>query len=254
MRLQRICVLVITAAVVGGSHVASAESYVYRPLTLRRSEWSLDFGVGVGHAPSITGAGLNFELAVGLTSFVQLGFRSGYRFSDEGRATAADVYGRTFETETYDIGGAPFSNPELSLKWSLARSTAELALDTRVYLPTADGSRLGVLVGLPIALHLGSSARIDTGIFVPIVFTDPVSSIISIPLHLWIQADHIYLGPLTGIRIHNPGGHSTVPLGFGLGAAIAHETDLRTWLLFPDVSADHGTRIFGFGVGLEFRF
>jgi hypothetical protein len=255
MRLQRVRVLLLTiGAVAGWCRAAWAESYVYRPLTLRRSEWSLDFGLGVGHVPSTTGAGLNFELAVGLTSYVQLGVRSGYRFSDEGRATAADLYGRTFETETFDLGGAPFSNPEVSLRWSLARSTAEVALDTRVYLPTADGSRLGVMVALPIAIHLGGSARLDTGIYVPIIFTDPITSAISIPLHLWIQADRLYLGPLTGVRIHNPGGHSTVPLGFGLGTALSHEADLRTWLLFPDIGDDHGSRVFGFGVGLEFRF
>jgi hypothetical protein len=258
MRLSRICVSLLTVAgVVAGARAAWAEPFVYRPLTLSRSEWALDFGLGIAHepGPSVTGAGVNLELAAGLTSEIQLGFRTGIRIGADGRRTQADSYGRTFETETYDTGGETLANPELSLRWALARSTAEVALDTRVYLPFADGSRVGVMIGLPIAIHIGSVARLDTGIYVPIIFTHPVSSVISIPLHLWFQAsNHLFLGPLTGIRIYNPGGHDTVAFGFGLGSALSHDVDLKAWLLFPDINDDNGTHSFGFGVGLQFRF
>ena len=60
--------------------------------------------------------------------------------------------------------------------------------------------------------------------------------------------------PLTGVRINNPGGHTTVPLGFGIGYAASYDVDIRTWILFPDVKGDGSAKSFGAGVGLQVRF
>src|SRR3954454_2627204 len=163
---------------------ALASPFVYRPITLSRSEWSLDLGLGLGHNdnPDLTGFGLNLEMAAGLTSFLQLGIRTGFRLNDDGRAVRADEYGRTFETETYGTGHRSVANPEISLRWALVHSTAELALEGRLYLPVEDGTNAGIMVALPIALHLGSSVRVDTGLYVPIIFNDPTTTVISFPL------------------------------------------------------------------------
>jgi hypothetical protein len=237
---------------------AEAASYVYRPITLSRSEWALDVGLGIGHlrTPDATGLGLNLEVAAGITSFVQLGIRTGLRFGRDGRATQADSYGRTFETETYGVGRDDVANPEIAVKWALLHGAAEIALDTRLYLPVEDGTRVGIMIGLPIALHIGGSARLDTGIFVPILFYDETVTIISFPIHLWLQASNqVVLGPITGVRIVNgTGSHTEVPLGIALGYAAAYNMDLRTWLLFPDVRGDGSARNFGVGFGLEVRF
>src|SRR5438876_5476978 len=133
------CVLVVTlaAGAVGWSGVASAAPFVNRPLTLSRSEWALDFGLGLNHVranPDYTGFGLNFEVAAGITSFVQLGVRTGVRIGREGRASQADYFGRPFETETYGTWHDTVADPEISLRWALVHSTAELGLEWRLYL------------------------------------------------------------------------------------------------------------------------
>jgi hypothetical protein len=99
--------------------------------------------------------------------------------------------------------------------------------------------------------------RIDTGVYVPLLFYDPTRSTISFPMHLWIQASRtLWLGPLLGVQIVNDGhtSHTDYPLGFGLGTALANAIDLRTWFLFPDISGDAAARRFGAGVALQIRF
>lgn len=117
-------------------------------------------------------------------------------------------------------------------------------------MPT-DGGDLGVMIGVPVALHIGNAARLDTGLFVPFIFADDTRTLVSIPLHLWLQASHqLYLGPLTGVRFHSPG--TTVPFGFGLGYSVSYDVDFKTWILFPNVKET--TKTFGAGVGLQVRF
>jgi hypothetical protein len=257
-RRRNLLVVLVLLALAGLAVPAQASPYVYRPITLSRSEWALDVGLGIGHlrTPDATGLGLNLEVAAGITSFVQLGIRTGLRFGRDGRATRADSYGRTFETETYGVGSDDVANPELAIKWALLHGAAEIALDTRLYLPVEDGTRVGIMIGLPIALHIGGTARLDTGIFVPILFYDETVTVISFPLHLWIQASNqVVIGAITGIRIVNgAGSHTEVPLGVALGFAVAYNMDLRTWLLFPDVRGNGSARNFGLGFGLEARF
>ena len=44
------------------------------------------------------------------------------------------------------------------------------------------------------------------------------------------------------------------PGWFGLGTALTHLVDLRTWILFPDISRNEAARTFGAGVALQLRF
>ena len=238
----------------------AAPEWIYRGLTLPRGDIALDLGLGYGHEPidanrSIGGFGMNLEIAAGVTHDLELGFRTGVRFDDDGQATHADVYGRTFDTETYDVGGDRMANPELRMRWTVARgAVVHLGLEARAYLPVATGTYFGVMFGVPLALRLGS-VRIDTGLYVPIIFRDPTNSIVSIPIHIWIQASPTFwLGPLLGIQIDSPGSHNAYPFGFGLGSALSREVDLRAWVLFPDLNRDEAARTFGVGVGLQIRF
>jgi hypothetical protein len=255
-------VLILTAVAgiaLGWPGEATAHPWVLRPITLPRADWALDVGLGIGHIPGppgedITGAGLNLEVRGGLTSRLQLGVRTGLRIGADGRATHADEYGRPFETETYGTDGDTVANPEVSLRWAVARGpVAELALDFRLYIPT-EGGPFGIMLAAPVQLHLGDSARIDTGIYVPIIFTEPTSSVISFPLHVWFQiADNLFAGPLTGVRIYNPGGYTAVPLGVGLGYEPSRDLQVRFWFLTPNIKGS-GPRAYGAGVALEVRF
>jgi hypothetical protein len=247
--------IVVAAATLGGATPAQARSYANQGLNLPSSVTELGLGAGIGHLDAIdyTGFGLNLEIGHGLRSDIELRLRTGLRFGEAGRTVDADTYGRPVNTETYNVGGETLANPEVGLRFNLTRGgTAEVAVDGRVYLPI-DGD-FGVLVGLPVALHL-RRVRLDTGIYIPIIFRDPdAETTISIPLHLWIKLDEgTFLGPMTGVRFHDGGGES-VPFGVGAGTSLAYDADLRFWLLFPDISRDDGAEDFGLGAGLYVTF
>jgi hypothetical protein len=255
---KRVLFVTMVAGAVSWSGVAGAAEFVHRPLTLPRSDWALDLGLGLHHIrfenpnQNYTGFGLNLEAQVGITSALQLGVRTGIRIGDEGRASQADNFGRMFDFETYGTDGHTVANPEIALTWALVHSAVELGLQGRLYLPTEDGTKVGIMLAVPVNIHLGDSARLDTGLFVPIIFTDPNYTVVSLPFHLWFQASHqTYLGPMVGFRFPNHG-PTVVPLGFGLGYSASYDVDLKTWLMFDDINQD--AKDFGAGGGLEIRF
>jgi hypothetical protein len=238
----------------------AAAEFVYRNITLPRGDLALDLGLGFGHAPrapnaSYNGFGMNLEIAGGLTHELELGLRTGFRFDDDGQATQADKFGRTYDTETFGIGTERVANPELRLRWAVARgSVAQIALEGRAYLPFEAGTRFGLMFAVPFVLRLGS-VRIDTGVYVPMIFYEPKTyTAVSIPIHLWIQVrPSFWLGPLFGFRFNNPGADE-LPFGFGMGWAMGHAIDLRTWFLFPHLNGDQAARTFGAGLALQIRF
>ena len=233
---------------------AAATSPAARSLNLASGTFELGLGVGMGHREPIdlTGLGLNFELGYGLSSTLELRMRTGLRLGNAGRVTDADRYGRPVETETYNLGDESIANPEIGLRFNLVRGgTAEIALDARLTLPL-DGD-LGMMIGLPVALHLGPRLRLDTGLFVPIVLDDDADADVSLPLHLWIKLPGAFVGPITGVIFHSGGGKS-VPLGFGVGTALSYDADIRFWLLFEDVSNDGEKKNLGAGIGLYVVF
>jgi hypothetical protein len=250
-------VSLVAATFVSTSDASAAAPWNYRGLTLPRHDIAVDFGMGYGHEPfGPDGLGMNLELRAGVAHDFELGFRMGFRLDDGGQITQADRYGRPFDTETYGTNGDRVANPEIKLRWSMARSyAAELGLELRFYLPIEAGSRFGFMFGLPIALRAGP-IRFDTGLYVPIIFYDPTQTIVSIPLHVWIQPTRdFWLGPLLGLRVVNQGNsHTEYPLGFGMGWQLNRIVDLRTWFLFPDISRDAAARWWGIGVALEVRF
>lgn len=261
--IQRLALTLALAVTViaGAGRAQAAPAWVFRGLNLPRGGVALDLGLGLGHDPidadrSVTGTGLNLEIAFGVTHEIEVGLRTGIRIGNDGETTAADIYGRPFDTETYGFAHDSVANPELRLRWAVARgSLVQLGLETRVYLPIENGSHVGVMFALPLRLRLGA-VRLDTGVYVPIIFDSPTTTRVSFPLHIWLQASRtLWLGPLLGVRIVNDGGsHTEYPLGFGLGVALTGGVDLRTWILFPDISGDAAARRFGAGVALEIRF
>jgi hypothetical protein len=261
--LWGVLALIVVGLGVTATPAEAASQWIFRGLTLPRGDVALGLGLGLGREPrgatdsSISGFGMNLEIAFGVTHEVELGLRTGVALGGDGGTTRADRYGRPFETETFGTGTDTLANPELRMCWAVAQgSTVQLGLEGRVYLPVERGTRVGVMFGLPLRLRLGA-ARIDTGVYVPLLFYDPVRSAISFPVHLWLQASRgLWLGPLLGVRIVNQGSasHNEYPLGFGLGVTLASAIDLRTWFLFPDISGDAAARTFGAGVALQIRF
>jgi len=242
----------------------AAPPWVDRPLTLPSGDWTFDLGLGVGHVPDPgnnggdVGLGVNAEMGVGLTSHVELGLRTGLRFGDDvDRGINADAYGRLFDRQTFDAGGDVLANPELRVRGALVREhVVELALEGRLVLPFADGTAAGMMFGVPMAFHLGSAVRLDLGAYLPVVFfRDDTVVALRIPLDLWIQVGpRLWLGPMTGVafdRLGDNNGSTSVSLGFGLGYEIARFVDLKTMFLFPAINDE--SRIFGAGVGLQFR-
>jgi hypothetical protein len=231
----------------------AAEPWVDRAITLPRHDWAFNFGVGVAHVPGTMAPGFNIEGAYAVTRALELGLRTGVRVNPEARASAADVYGRPFDTETYGTGTDPIANPEFHIRGRIIDAPVfELGLEGRVMTPFSQG--LGLMFGVPMAIHFGRDARLDTGVYVPVLFYDPTRSLVSIPVHLWLQAtNRFWLGPMSGVRMQaSPGSGTDVPLGFGFGYSVTQAFDFKAQFLFRDVA--HGTAdTWGFGAGIEVR-
>lgn len=231
-------------------------------MTLHRLVFAGDVGLGVGYydfGGSRTGLGMNLEGALGVTERLELGFRTGLRFGGAGRATGADGFGRTLWTETYGTGGDSVANPELRVRWvAYSGSVAEVGLDGRVFLPIENGTRFGMMFGVPLAFHVTDILRIDTGAYIPIVFQPGGRTFngLTLPGYFWFQtSEKLWLGPMAQLRFLDNGsgvhdGH--LLLGFGLGYQVASSVDLKTMLLFPTVDDGLG-RHFGVGFGAQFR-
>lgn len=239
----------------------AAPSWVDRSITLPRHDWAFDFGLGIGHldAPSPpTGVGLNLEGAVGITRHLEIGLRTGFRFGDDGRATKADEYGRLFDRQTFGTNHNVVANPEFRIRGALVDGeVAEVGLEGRAVLPIEDNSRFGMMLGLPLAFHLGHSVRLDTGFYFPVILYDQTWMAVSVPLDVWIQATRdLWLGPMTGVRVRLEQGNSDRTdwsLGFGLGYSITRALDLKTMVLMPGISHPEGARNIGAGVGIQVR-
>ena len=233
----------------------SAAPWVDRALTLPGRAWAFNFGLGIAHVPQNgLGPGFNIEGAVSVAHGVEIGIRTGLRIGDVARVGRADIFGRPFETETYGTGSDPVANPEFHIRARLIESQAvEVGIEGRVYTPFSDG--FGIMPGVPLAFHFGRTARLDTGVFVPILFYDPTRTLVSFPLHLWFQtSNRLWLGPMTGARVETTSGNRTsVPLGFGLGYSVTSTVDFKTQFLFWDVAHGNSAEYWGFGAGLEIR-
>ncbi|MBX3204799.1 MAG: hypothetical protein KF764_07005 [Labilithrix sp.] len=244
----------------------AAERWVDRPMTQHQLVFAGDAGLGIGHfrfrGPfnndvSRTGLGMNLEGALGVTERLELGFRTGVRFGNDGRATGADYYARTLWTETYGTGGDAVANPELRIRWvAYSGSIAEVGLDGRVFLPVEEGTRFGLMFGVPLTFHVSDIARIDTGVYIPILFYNPTVNGLSIPGYFWFQtSEKLWLGPMAQLRFIGAGSgdhDAHLLLGFGLGYQVASTVDLKTMILFPTVDDDFVRQV-GAGFGVQFR-
>jgi hypothetical protein len=250
----------IAAAFFLASPVALAEGpWVDRHVVLPEHDWAFDLGFGVArdYAPpgNPTGAGVNFEGAVSPVDRLEIGMRTGLRIGDDGRTTQADSYGRLFDRQTFGTNHDVGANPELRVLGALTRGPIfEAGIEGRMFLPAEAGSDFGVMFGVPLIVHLGHVARLDMGVYVPVLFYSPVDAYISAPLDLWVQAtNRLWLGLMSGVVLHASANHAAVPFGFGLGYQVLRTFDLKAQFLFPALSDEQGPQTFGVGVGGQVR-
>lgn len=268
-----LCAAALAAVATCSGQASAAPRWVDRSITLPRHDFAFDVGLGLGGArrappappvgPPFTrsyfGPGLNLEFAFSVIEHLELGFRTGLRFGDDGRNTQADAYGRTLFTETWGTRFDAVANPEFKIRWAAYSGRIfEIGLDGRVFLPIEDGSRFGMMFGVPLAFHIGHIVRLDTGLYVPVVFYQPDAfTAISFPFHVWIQASNrFWVGPMTSLRFvdYGPGGRNTeLLLGAGLGFQATSAIDLKAMFFFPRINAEAGARDFGAGFGAQFR-
>jgi hypothetical protein len=251
---------VASALTLLASDALAAPPWVERYDTLLGGWWAFDFGLGIGHVPGPdrTAAGVNMEMAVGLTDRVELGVRGGLRMTDD-RYIEPDNYGRLFDRQYFDGGGGVLANPEVRVRGALVRGdVVELALEGRFIVPVDPGTVAGAEFGMPLAFHLGNRVRLDTGFWLPTVFSNPGPILgISVPLDVWIQVTpRLWLGPMTGlywpdVNRNPPANQPFVSMGFGLGYSITHWLDFKTMFLFPELNED--SRVFGAGAGVQIR-
>ena len=190
---------------------AAAPRWIDRPMTLPRLVFQGDGGIGVGHVgqgpgPSMTGPALNLEGAIGVTDKVELGLRTGVRMNTEARALQADGYARTLWTETWGTGVSTVANPEARVRWTFySGNVAEIGLDGRLTLPFETGTRIGGMIGVPFAIHAGDILRIDTGAYLPVMFTRDTFFALTVPAYFWFQPNEkLFLGPMASLRFVDP--------------------------------------------------
>ena len=134
-----------------------------------------------------------------------------------------------------------YGNPEVAATFRFVDGeTAEVGGRLGVSIPVNDGSPFGLFPSLPLRLHLGDMARLDTGVeasvLVPTAGGDPVVGLASartqptqllragIPLDLVVSPiDYVWVGAKTGFGILSfeaAGDTIFMPLGFAAGGNI----------------------------------
>jgi hypothetical protein len=255
-----------TAALTVASAASAAPPWVERHLTLPGGDFAFDFGLGIAHGPApsdTSSVGMNVEAAVGLTSHLELGIRTGLRFGDAfDRGLHPDEYARLFDRQYVDGADDAFANPEIRLRGALLDGpVVDLGLEGRLFVPVEGDAFPGrpnqaaAEFGMPLAFHLGDSVRLDTGVYVPLLFGYATPFGLSVPVDVWFQVTHrLWLGPMTGLQIVRVGDDQTLTyasMGFGLGYQVARFVDFKTMFLFPELNQD--SSVFGVGAGVQIR-
>jgi hypothetical protein len=252
--------------------VARAEKpWVDRPIALAPVSARFEAGVGFGQYAAADGqkfgTGSNLEGAVGLPFFGEIGVRTGYAFGDGGKQGArADYYARLFDHETANAGNDAWANPEIRVRGELVDlKVFAIGLESRFVVPLANNTDFSVAPGLPMVIRIPSVMRIDTGVFVPIAFTDQTQYTISIPVAVWFQVEDFFFGPMSGVRFnrvmtttidatgattHGTTTSTDVPAGIGGGYTLGKMFDIKAQLYTLRINDSGWTKYIGGGLGV----
>jgi hypothetical protein len=286
-------------ALLFGRSARAEGPFVDAPLTLPPLHFSADMGLGFGtfqnyatnpsnpSGPTVlqggtqVGWGMNLEADVGLPYVGQLGLRIGYRFgpgiganSGDPEATSvpagalanADHFGRLFDPIQSEPGISSFANPEVLLRGNLIDLRPfQLGLETRVIIPTGDGSVFALTPGVPMRIHLPGFMRIDTGLYLPVAFFSTASYSLDIPVQVFFQVGNAFFGPMTGLRYNvletsDDEGNTTqtstvdIPVGIAGGYTVGGILDIKAQLRTERINdANWASQYLGGGVGVGLR-
>jgi hypothetical protein len=255
------------------------EPFVDRVLTLPPLHLALDAGIGFGQGFSQTivtggqpttgdtgmtlGWGSNLEAAVGLPFLGEVGVRVGVRFGDAGInagwGLGADHFARLFDPVVDEPGTSTVTNPEIRLRGTLVNlKVFELGLETRAVIPTADGSDFELVPGVPVRIHIPGFARIDTGVWLPVIINNDPSFTIDIPAQLFFQVNQAFFGPMTGVRFNHPAGSNgdsttDIPAGIAGGYTLGGVLDLKVQVRTERINDVSWTKYIGGGLGVGLR-
>lgn len=258
----------------------ATDPWVERRLTLKSNPigGSVDAGLGFGHfetpagrgSSNYNGLGFNAEGVLGIINRIDIGLRLAVRVNDDSSIAQADSYARTYDSNTFYpfvAGARPFANPELRVRGKLLDvGVFELGVEGRTIFPVGDpDTRASVVVGVPMAVHVRSLLRIDTGVYTVFSFYDRAGTyadrtifVFDVPANFWFQVTpQIWLGPMTGFRVYNDryyfsNSSADFILGFGMGITLAKFLDLKWQAVFPRLN--EGVQYVGAGVGVGFVF
>jgi hypothetical protein len=265
--------LTLAAARVARADDGPKNPWIERPLALKPLTAEIQAGVGVGQTYDPVsghggaGTGANLEAGIGLPILGDINVRTGYRFDSTGQAAGADFYGRTFDHQMIltQLGGDKFANPEI--RWRNALVDAEViavGLETRFLVPLADHTYFSASPGVPVRIRIPHLARIDTGLYVPIAFTDNIQYTFSIPAELWFQVKDFFFGPMTGFRfdhietaIATVMGTTTssnnqvdIQAGLGAGYTLGGMLDLKAQVYTLRINDSNWANTIGAGLGV----
>ncbi len=261
----------VFAAVLAPCQALADKPFVDRPLTLPVLHVSADAGVGFGQYQPVTidgagneavgswkvGAGSSLEAAVGLPFVGELGARVGYRFDANGEGAQADHFARLFDPIVNEPGLDPWTDPELYLRGTLVDVQAvQIGLETRVILPTAQGSNLAVTPGIPLRVHIPGLLRVDTGVYFPVApFDQDAGFLIQVPAQLFFQVGDAFFGPLTGVRYagSSDGPNPAITAGVGGGYTLWGLLDLKAQVYTDLLNDASWPNHIGGGVGVGLR-
>lgn len=209
--------------------------FAQRPLTLPRMTLAPEVSFDVAHVAfggqrSATGVGMEIGAHFGILDDLEVG---------------AVVLPLEFSPDF------AYGNPRLEATFRFLKGTVEMGARLRTIFGLHSGNT-GVILepGLPILIHIGEAARIDTGVFVPMAFSTspgdlPVSSSTTIGLNIPFQfiydvIPELHIGANTGLGIYDfahAGDEIYIPLGFVAGYAIGNEkgplVDIDPYFKFP---------------------
>jgi hypothetical protein len=270
------------AWLLGSPDGAAAETFVERPLSLPPLHVSADIGLGFGQFEAFAplpdnplivrslgnkvGWGTHLEAAVGVPVLGELGASVGIRFGDLGANAQGDHFGRLFDPIVNEPGFDVASNPEVYLRHTLVQAPpAELGLELRMTFPTAStcapagaaetACDVGLTPAVPLRLHIPSILRVDTGLYLPVVWSGAFA--IQLPLQVFFQVGDAFFGPLSGIRYDKDGEgpNPRITAGIGGGYTIGERKmiDIKAQVYTEQVNDVNWGKHIGGGIGVGLR-
>ncbi len=250
----------------------SLPEYTRRPLTLPAGQvvGRVGFGLAQSSAPpgsggttEALGAGVAFELNVGVWRSLEASAGVGLRPNPDGELLAADRYGRVDREEVYQVGNRLVGNPWTRWRWGLfepSERPVRVALEALVVFPIASQTSWSVGAGVPVHVVVPAARlRVETGVFVQLVVSDTaaVRNVLNVPVRVMVQViPRLALGVVTGVFAGNVGRDDAtdarVPLGAQAAVRVASGTDLLLQWVYPTM-APFGTDAVGLGVTVAGR-